>query len=217
MFDPFNSSFSAITNASSVFAKLAEYVIEGESGPIPSISSVFSYNANELTVEFESPAKEVKLTLLFRASEHGFLASEFHRLCDGKGSTITLVKAVNGRMAAAYNGQSWRSWGDSWAALNPQGFLASIVEEQEAIGGYALQKYAANENAIVISHPRIGPNFKQGMRIADKCNQTLRSFSILGPVYGYGPAGEDPLVLFGSPSFRVLEYKVYQVDIQDLV
>jgi hypothetical protein len=83
----------------------------------------------------------VKLTLLFRASEHGFLVSEFHSLCDEKGATVTLVKAGNGRMAAGYNGGRW---GVS-RLRNPQGFLASIVDDPEAIGGYSHQKYADND------------------------------------------------------------------------
>jgi hypothetical protein len=74
---------------------------------------------------------EVKMTLLFRASERGFLATEFHRVCDGKGPTITLVRADNGMMAAAYNDVDWgRPWG---RASNPQGFLASIVNDPRAI------------------------------------------------------------------------------------
>jgi hypothetical protein len=207
---PFDVDFSDIVIESSVFAKLAEYVVESEGARNPSASFAYSSNENETTVEFEEgPVEEVKMTLLYRASEHGFLASEFHRLCDRKGPTITLVKAANGRVVAAYNGVNWDQYG---LALNPQGFLASIVDNPGAIGGYSLQKYAANENAFVQSHPSIGPDFGTSLPIADRCNENDgRSFSYLRPRYGYGPEGVERFSLFGVGFFRVLEYEVYQV------
>jgi hypothetical protein len=85
---PFQSSFSAITNSTSVFKKLVEYVVESEKSRNQNASFVYSSNDNVTTVEFEKgPVKDVNLTLLFRASEHRFLASEFHKLCDRQGAT----------------------------------------------------------------------------------------------------------------------------------
>jgi hypothetical protein len=124
---PVSPGFSAITNSTSVFATLAEYVVESDRGLIPRFPFVYSSNENETTVEFDKgPVKEVKLNLLYRASEHGFLANEFYRLCDGKGPTITLVKAENGRIAAAYSGVDWGHYGFT---PDLRGFLASIVDE----------------------------------------------------------------------------------------
>jgi hypothetical protein len=205
---PFDVDFSTITNSSSVFAKLAEYAVESERGLIPRLSFVYSSNENETTVEFEKgPVKEVKLTLLFRASEHGFLSREFHGLCDGKGPTITLVKAENRRMAAAYNGNSW---GDRGFRLNLNGFLALIPEDSGAIGGYSLQKYAANEHAYVRSYPNWGPYFGCGLYITNRCNENENSYSY-SILDGYGPGGVEQSSLFGEERFRVLEYEVFRL------
>ncbi|KAK8798796.1 hypothetical protein WA158_007880 [Blastocystis sp. Blastoise] len=38
--------------------------------------------------------KEKKWKLLFRASEHEYKASEFHKYCDNKGETITIIKQI---------------------------------------------------------------------------------------------------------------------------
>jgi hypothetical protein len=213
---PFDKTFSSITNSSSVITKVAEYVVESEGVRNPNASFAYSSNENETMVEFEEgPVKEVKLTLLYRASEHGFLASEFHSLCDGKGPTITLVKAVNGRLAAAYSSVSWgRPWG---RASNPQGFLASIVNDPGAIGGYSLQKYAANDHAFVQSHPDWGPDFGTSLPIADRCNDNERSYSYLGPRHGYGSEGVERFSLFGVRNFGVLEYEVFRVEIESIV
>ncbi|KAG9287109.1 hypothetical protein G9A89_001003 [Geosiphon pyriformis] len=52
-----------------------------------------------------------KIQLLLRASRDGFSASDFHRLCDEKGPTITVVKLrKNGRLIGGYNPLSWDSW-----------------------------------------------------------------------------------------------------------
>jgi hypothetical protein len=213
---PFEKTFSVITDSSSVFAKLAEYVVESERGLIPRLSFVYSSNENEATIEFEKgPVKEVKLTLLFRASEHEFLASEFHRLCDRKGPTITLVKAANGRVVAAYNGVGWGH--QPLSTPNPQGFLASIVDDPEAIGGYSHQKYADNDGAYVFSSRFWGPHFGRSFSIDDRCNENENSYSILGSRNGYGQVGVDPSSLFGVEDFRVLEYEVFQVEIESIV
>jgi hypothetical protein len=211
---PFQSTLPI--NASSVFVKLAKYVVESERGLIPRLSFVYSSNDNETTIEFKKgPVKELKFTLLFRASEHGFLSSRFHRFCDGKGPTVTLIKARNGRMAAAYNGGSWGR--GLRRSRNPRGFLASIVEDPGAIRGYSFQKYVANDHGYVYSHPDLGPVFGYSLCISNKCNENEMSQSILGTRCGYGPEGVDRSALFGVEDFRVLEYEVFQVEIQDIV
>jgi hypothetical protein len=213
---PFDVDFSAIINASSIFTKLSEYVVESEGVRNPNASFTYSSNENEATIEFEEgPVEEVKLNLLYRASEHGFNGSESHRLCDGKGPTITLVKAVNGRMAAAYNSVNWGL--QPIRTPNPRGFLASIAEDPGEFGGYSLQKYAANEDGLVQSHPNWGPIFGMSLVITDRCNENAESLSFLEAVYGYGPEGVDSSSLFGVDWSRVLEYEVFQVEIESIV
>jgi hypothetical protein len=222
---PFDKTFSSVTNSSSVFTKLAEYVVESKKGYHPYARSVYSSNENETAVQFEPRLRyrgikvkrylgiEVKLKLIFRASEHGFRASEFHRICDGKEPTITLVKAENGRMEAAYSDSSWEYNEFEWV-MNPRGFVASIAENPAALLGYSLQKYALNRGAHVVnSFLNWGPYFGYDFYISNRCHENEYSFSILG--YGYGQERVDLLVCEGN--FRVLEYEVFQVEMQDIV
>jgi hypothetical protein len=55
------------------------------------------------------------------------------------------------------------------------------------------------------------------MSISNRCNENENSYSILGTRNGYGPEGVHPSTLFGVQDFRVLEYEVFQVEIQDIV
>jgi hypothetical protein len=189
--------------------------VESERGLIPRLSFAYSSNENEATIEFEKgPVKEVKMTLLFRASEHEFSASEFHRLCGRKGETITLVKAVNGRIAAAYSGVSWGQNVPS-SIPNPQGFIASIVDDPGANGGYSLQKYAANDHAYVFSSNSWGPDFGWGLHITDRCHENEYSHSYISD--RFSDEEVSPYILFGVDWFRVLEYEVFQVEIESIV
>jgi hypothetical protein len=40
---------------------------------------------------------------LYRASISGYRAADFHQACDGMGKCVIVVKAENGRIAAAFN------------------------------------------------------------------------------------------------------------------
>jgi hypothetical protein len=167
---PLHPRFSTITNSSSIFEKLASYVVESEREISPIGAFISSSNDSVTTIKIETPAleAEVKLKLCFRASEHDFLASEFHRLCDGKGATITLVKDSTDKMAAAYNGVSWVSGRPYSVAIpNPQGFLASIIEGPEEGGGYVFKKYAAIASTLALSYSGFGPCFEVDFRVSE--------------------------------------------------
>ena len=49
--------------------------------------------------------------MLFRASRDCCDASDFHRCCDGKGATITIVKTTKGYAFGGYSNVSWQSVG----------------------------------------------------------------------------------------------------------
>jgi hypothetical protein len=86
-------------------------------------SLVYSSNENVTIVEVSPANVEVKLSLLYHALEHGFRAAAFHRVCDRKGPTITLVKAVNDPMAAFYNSWNWYNVEPGiFGASTPRGF-----------------------------------------------------------------------------------------------
>ncbi|KAK8799673.1 hypothetical protein WA158_006221 [Blastocystis sp. Blastoise] len=58
--------------------------------------------------------KDKKWKLLFRASEHEYKASEFHKYCDNKGETVTIIKHIgHNRIINIFGGYTNQSWNSS--------------------------------------------------------------------------------------------------------
>lgn len=49
------------------------------------------------------------MKLIFRASEHGFMAAKFHEHCDGQKDTFTLIKTEFGKIIAGFTPVKWES------------------------------------------------------------------------------------------------------------
>ena len=47
--------------------------------------------------------------MIYRGSQHGFKAKDFHEQCDGKGPTISLFKLSNGECIGGYTQAQWTS------------------------------------------------------------------------------------------------------------
>src|SRR2546421_12204947 len=55
-------------------------------------------------------ATKPQFNLLLRGSRDGFTPSDFHRLCDNKGPTITVIKVQNtGQLVGGYTPAAWHS------------------------------------------------------------------------------------------------------------
>ncbi|KAK8802027.1 hypothetical protein WA158_006422 [Blastocystis sp. Blastoise] len=116
---------------------------------------------------------EKKWTLLFRASEHNYSASEFHKYCDNQGETVTLIKHIGKNnkinIFGGYTDQSWES--DSGDKLVSKEFLFTLRNEH----GIPPTQYKHNGNGrgiyCVCSH---GPSFGGGpdIDILDNCQKS---------------------------------------------
>jgi hypothetical protein len=77
----------------------------------------------------EGKAKEPQFKLLYRGSRDGFAAADFHRLCDGKGPTLTVIQTPQGSVFGGYASLSWASAGSYMPALGS--FLFTLRNSQE--------------------------------------------------------------------------------------
>lgn len=73
------------------------------------IDSVIIHKSREQKIKFiyESLDFPKELKLLFRASENGFKAANFHAACDNKSHTFTLVETEFNKVLGGYTPLTW--------------------------------------------------------------------------------------------------------------
>ena len=154
------------------------------------------------------------LRLLYRASEDGFAASDFHRKCDGKANTITIVKSRDtAHIFGGYTAQTWDS--SSWYKQDPAAFLFSLVNSQNK--PFVINAIPDSPHSIACSSS-YGPTFGGGhdLYICSNANTVKESYSNFP--YSYessqysSKTDESKSLLAGSHKFFVSEMEVFQHD-----
>jgi hypothetical protein len=172
-----------------------------------------SSNVNDWAVEMKNEdgvVSSVSWIFLYRASQSGYRAADFHQACDGMGKCVVVVKAENGRTAAAYNEDGFTSL--NYLSPNLKGFIVSVAED----GGCGEILYRNDQDVGVWNHPFSGPWFGSGppdLCISDNCHLNKRSMSRLGGAYGR-ETGMNKYALFGQKWFRVLDYEVFKIVVE---
>ncbi|KAK8810488.1 hypothetical protein WA158_007063 [Blastocystis sp. Blastoise] len=135
--------------------------------------------------EFERPlvnwlGKEKKWKLLFRASEHEYKASEFHRCCDNKGETVTIIKHIGHNnhinIFGGYTDQSWEYRPGSSKSFSKE-FLFTLSNEH----GIPPTKYDyinSDRSYAIFCTSSNGPKFGGGydIKISDQCYSNTDSY-----------------------------------------
>ena len=79
---------------------------------------------NSLVEKF---GKKPVLNLIYRGGRDGWSAfNDFHRLCDGKGPTLTLIQVENGRICGGYTSVSWSSPINAGSKHDNDAYLFSV-------------------------------------------------------------------------------------------
>jgi hypothetical protein len=203
-FNPVLSS-SIVVNTK-LFKDLSSTIALKDRGFVSVSSSV-----NDWTVEMKAEdgsVSSVSWILLYQASLSEYEAADFHQSCDGMGKCVVVVKAENGRVAAAYNDDDFTSV-EFGKSPNLKGFIASVAGD----GGCGEIFHRNDHGVVVYNHLDNGPWFgayHYDLFISDNCNQNELSFSRLGGSYGKGP-GLNQHALFGQERFRVVDYEVFKI------
>jgi hypothetical protein len=173
-----------------------------------------SSSVRDWTVEVKAEdgrISSVSWILIYRASISGYLAADFHQACDGMGKCVVVVKAANGRIAAAYNEDGFTSVQRCSPNLN--GFIVFVAED----GGSGEIFHRNDKEVGIVNHPELGPFFGNeyvtDLFISNNCHQHEHSWSSLGSSYGRG-SGVNDTTLFGQRHFRVLDYEVFKIVIE---
>ncbi|KAK8797566.1 hypothetical protein WA158_005912 [Blastocystis sp. Blastoise] len=122
--------------------------------------------------------KEKKWKLLFRASEHDYKASEFHKYCDNQGETVTIIKHLGKNnhinIFGGYTDQSWA--GSDWKPYSKE-FLFTLSNEHGIPPTQYDYNYKTNNKAIYC-YSSYGPTFGMGydIYISNQCHSNTNSY-----------------------------------------
>ena len=112
----------------------------------------------------------MKTKLLFRASEHDYDWKEFHKHCENKGPTVTIIHNEYDRVFGGYVTKSWSHYSKTYyeQVEDPTAFLFGI--RPQVI--YIPFKDKEEDSRAILMADEMGPMFGGGVDIAleNKCN-----------------------------------------------
>ncbi|CDW84039.1 tldc domain-containing protein [Stylonychia lemnae] len=152
-------------------------------------------------------------SLLYKASKHGFTASDFHSRCDNQGPSITFILSDHGKVFGGYTSVPWKTPELHYQAQKDStAYIFSLTETT---------LHPVNQNFV--DHA-IGHYKKQilqfglgDIQIEDQCNLKYTNSCNIGSTYkppsGY-KQGDQKIkeYLAGANKFRVLEIEVYKIE-----
>ena len=149
--------------------------------------------------DFIDPTKHMKLKLLYSTAVADFNSMSFHRLCNGKGPTLTVVKSSNGKRFGGYASVSWEN--RQQYVRDDNAFLFSLDLKK------CFKKKV--KNSSLYDHTDYGPTFGEGhdLYISNECKSKNTSYCNGPNTYSEANIKD----LSGDKNFGVDDYEVYSV------
>ena len=144
---------------------------------------------------------ELKANLLYRMSRDGPEISTFHKLCDNKGSTITLIDIKNGDKIGFYFFESFDSI-SKWKK-DDKSFIFNLNQNK-------MYKKINPQKSAFCCIPNSGPSANGlGCNIDVKLNHIFHSYEYIDKCYENGskilPSKKD------EQEYEVLEMEIFQL------
>ena len=153
-------------------------------------------------------SRSVTWQLLYKATRDGFRARDFHRLCDSKGPTLTIIKSTNGYLFGGYTRQSWISRYSY--VRDTHAFLFTLTNP------YSIRptKYSiinGRQNTAFYGGSNYGPTFGGGHDIYVPDNSKYNNgYTNFGHTYR-DTTGRRKNTFTGSYKFKTSEIEVYRI------
>lgn len=170
-----------------------------------------------------------RFELLYRGSEHGFEAHNFHRKCYDVGGTLTIIKSTEGHV---FGGFTWISWNEplhfhndpfsnGWKVIlenavfvnikirvkDPSAYIFSLVNEYDQ--AFCLK--VKDDCCAMVRDPKSGPIFGDDIWISNKPNEQS-CVSSVGQSYNVeGTSFKQYQSLANQRCFLVQEIEVFKV------
>lgn len=149
-----------------------------------------------------------KWKLIYRGSDDGFSANDFHFKCDYKKNTLIIIKSTSGNVFGGYTSQDWSGSGY-------KSDLSAFVFSYKNGFNKPIKLKCAEPTLAISCHQHTGPTFGAGhdLFISNNCNTNHSSYANLchsfkHPDYAYNTF-EAKTFLADSYTFMITEIEVY--------
>jgi hypothetical protein len=177
---------------------------------IPNVSEVLiKYIFDLETIWFHFGNNKI-LTLLYQASKHGFSAEIFHKYCNNKGKTLTIIQEKNNSIVfGGYTSQSWDSF--SGFKQDPEAFLFSLKNKNKT----PLKLNVKNSKYAIYCDLSYGPSFGDfDLYVSSNSNKNKDSFLNVGCIYSNGSINRKNYnrnFIADSIYFSTKEIEIFQI------
>ena len=150
--------------------------------------------------------------LLYRASRHGWRGADFHRLCDKKGPTLTVIKCSEGNIFGGYTDQHWDAEGREGKYETSSHEWLFVLRCHVGLPPTQMHVKPGHSSAIYQSRDQIvrfGAN--HDLAVYDGANANTNSYYNIGSAF-VCPSGESGnTFITGSSRFKAEEIEVYAI------
>jgi hypothetical protein len=162
-----------------------------------------------------------RFSLLWRGGRDGFKAQEFHRRCDGRANTLTVILDTEGNIFGGFTPVEWesREWNGKYGRENNcykadyrrKSFLFTLKNPHN-IPARRFALKADWKHGAIYCYFRRGPCFgSSDIAVCDNCNANTDSFTSLGRTYTNDTGLKEGIVFRGSEYFQVKEIEVFEI------
>jgi hypothetical protein len=175
-----------------------------------SVCSLDSRIISDFPSSFESfRGKEFRL--LYRGSRDGFGCRDFHRLCDNRAGTVTVIQSDGGFVFGGYTPVAWRSSG-SWINDNSMKSFLFTMKNPHGLSPRVFGLKANGLNGAVQCSSTWGPVFGAcEIYVRDQCNSANQNSTSLGKRYINDTGLTGDAIFTGRSSFTVQEIEVFEL------
>ena len=165
-------------------------------------SNIINNNLFKKLNDWINPLKSLKFKLIFSATINGDSSDDFHKFCNGKGSTVTIVKGENDHIFGGYVTVPYSS--DKKSHYDDKAFLFSLTNMKKFL--IKIKNKAVRHNSLW--GPYIG--------YTDNCDLSIHSGCLNNKGSYCKPKSYEfnrvDLIGTTEENFKVKDYEVYLVN-----
>jgi hypothetical protein len=152
-----------------------------------------------------------RFELLYRGSRDGFGSSVFHKRCNGKSGTVTIVQTAKGFIFGGYTPLAWRSPDrGQWAGDSSLQSFVFTVKNGRNLSPKRFGLKSDHSQYAILCYSGYGPCFGHDFQIKSDGNTGTVNHSSFGSTYT-DDVGAGPTFLAGESPFTAKEVEVFQL------